>query len=79
MRNTAMAESFSMMYGGRCACGAQLLTGDVDGMCSQCRNHLQQSRNTGIDYGMQSGWKCPQCGKVWAPWVSGCYHCNNLI
>lgn len=23
-----------------------------------------------------TGWRCPVCGKIWAPHVSSCYYCN---
>ncbi len=25
----------------------------------------------------QGAWVCPQCGYVWAMWVSGCCNCNR--
>lgn len=24
----------------------------------------------------QEGWRCPQCGKIYSPFVQECYHCN---
>ena len=24
----------------------------------------------------QSGWVCPKCGRIWAPWVHECVLCN---
>ncbi len=24
-----------------------------------------------------TGWQCPQCSKVWAPWVQECLACNG--
>lgn len=27
----------------------------------------------------QEGWRCPQCGKIYSPFVQECYHCNTKI
>lgn len=27
---------------------------------------------------METGWVCPKCGRVYAPSVKECYHCNNI-
>lgn len=24
------------------------------------------------------GWICPKCGRVYAPWVPSCEHCNKM-
>ena len=26
---------------------------------------------------MNKGWACPKCGRVYAPFISECYHCNR--
>lgn len=26
---------------------------------------------------MKDGWKCPECGQVYAPWVDKCEYCKN--
>ena len=26
---------------------------------------------------MNEGWKCPQCGRVFAPWVQECPYCSG--
>lgn len=26
---------------------------------------------------VQTGWICPKCGRVFAPFVSECHYCNN--
>lgn len=28
---------------------------------------------------MNSGWICPKCGRVYAPYVFECTHCNKEI
>lgn len=28
------------------------------------------------DWNMPTGWRCPVCGKIWAPHVSFCSYCN---
>ena len=25
------------------------------------------------------GWKCPQCGRIYSPWVDSCYMCGPTI
>lgn len=27
----------------------------------------------------KEGWKCPECGRIWAPDVEGCKSCNNTM
>ena len=24
-----------------------------------------------------TGWKCPSCGRIYAPWVSQCWYCGD--
>jgi uncharacterized OB-fold protein len=31
----------------------------------------------GISMPAHSGWICPRCNSVYAPWVSECLHCKN--
>ena len=81
-----------MITDGKCyACGAELTTADVKGLCTQCRN-------TGFDLlptelqtpsvfppfvpptppytpPAQYGWVCPRCGAVHAPFIPHC-HCT---
>ena len=48
-------------------CGrSELTTGDVDGMCAECR--LGQASKTYHNY----GWICPVCGRGNAPYTSTC-------
>ena len=28
------------------------------------------------DWNTPTGWRCPVCGKIWAPHISSCYYCN---
>ena len=57
----------------RCAfCPSELTTGDIDGVCVSCRNAgFSQLFKPTPNYG-QSGWMCPRCGQVNAPWKPKC-------
>ena len=28
--------------------------------------------------GALQGWQCPQCGRIYGPFVQECYHCNSF-
>ena len=30
-----------------------------------------------VQIGAQQGWKCPQCGYIYAPQAMECYNCNR--
>ena len=32
--------------------------------------------NKGSIRSSQSGWICPKCGRIWAPWIQECVLCN---
>ncbi len=32
----------------------------------------------GYQYMPSTGWVCPKCGKVYAPWVSECSQCRGI-
>ena len=54
------------LYATKCACGAPLMTGDVDGMCISCRSLGLTIVPT------SNGWLCPRCQTVNAPHVLKC-------
>jgi len=49
-------------------CGEELGIGvsGVNGLCNECAKGIDEVK----DY--PHGWICPRCGRVHAPWVSGC-------
>lgn len=62
-------------------CGAELTTGDYNGVCNQCRLSgfdvwKELPPYEPIKFPPQPGifgaWICPRCGVVHAPWVSQC-------
>ncbi len=59
----------------KCACGAELTTGDLNGMCLKCFNNQNKEEYCRTDK-LRTGWMCPKCGSVWAPHVDGCDICN---
>lgn len=34
--------------------------------------------NKFMQMGAMQGWQCPQCGRIYAPFVQECYHCNSF-
>ena len=30
-------------------------------------------------FNLNTGWKCPECGRVYAPSVKECHHCNSKV
>lgn len=28
---------------------------------------------------MNNGWVCPKCGRVYAPYIPECWHCNKAL
>ena len=59
----------------KCACGKELSTSDLNGMCSECRVNVENIEYYKTD-NSYTGWMCPKCGYVWAIWVVGCSNCN---
>lgn len=43
---------------------------------SYCEGHNADLEIPSV-YPMKMGWKCPKCGSIWSPTVSGCSKCNN--
>lgn len=33
---------------------------------------------SGLDLNIQSGWVCPKCGRVYAPWMAMCSTCGGI-
>lgn len=63
-------------------CEAQeLCSGDVDGMCSACRNKAAAHSQQPPIFVMNYGWVCPKCGYVYSPFTAECDRCNgaNII
>ena len=59
----------------KCACGRELSTSDLNGMCSECFNNQNKADYCRIE-NLPTGWICPKCGYVWAIWVNWCSNCN---
>ena len=51
---------------GKCICGKQLSTGDIDGKCQECRNE------EAVSAPVLHGWICPVCGRGNAPFNPSC-------
>lgn len=52
----------------------ELATFDIDGMCPECRNKAMNTK--GLN-NFPNGWGCPNCGSIYAPWISECLNCNS--
>lgn len=55
-------------------CRSELTTGDIDNICSSCRNTglSRLFEPPVIQSSYYSPWICPRCGVVHAAWVSRC-------
>jgi predicted amidophosphoribosyltransferase len=51
----------------KCGCGKDLDTGDINGLCYDCKNPLR----SGVRFGSR-GWVCPVCGRGNSPFTSTC-------
>lgn len=41
----------------------------------ECKSNMNEFGN---DFGFASqGWQCPLCGRVYSPYTSRCFYCNN--
>ncbi len=60
----------------KCACGRELTTSDLNGMCPECRAN-QNKEEYCRTANLHIGWECPKCGYVWAVWIEGCSNCNQ--
>ena len=60
----------------KCACGKELTTGDLNGMCLECFNNQNKEEDYKTEK-LHTGWECPKCGYVWAIWAQGCENCNQ--
>jgi len=49
-------------------CYGELGTADFDGLCAKCRYQTTLATTPTTP----SGWVCPRCGVVYAPWVRTC-------
>ena len=58
---------------GKCSCGKELGTADVDKICSGCRLFTPVDN---VKLNGPYGWICPVCGCGNAPWTSQC-NCTN--
>lgn len=46
----------------RCGCGNELMTGDVEGICTRCRNAMNQAKQW--PQNLPKADACPQLGEV---------------
>lgn len=60
----------------KCACGKELTTSGINGICLECFNNQNKEEYARTDK-LYVGWLCPKCGYVWAAWVDGCSNCNR--
>ena len=44
--------------------------------CTHCYYAQPQASYTVVP-APQYGWTCPKCGRIHAPFITGCHYCNN--
>ena len=55
-------------------CGGELNTDGFQGVCGGCRRTVKEHFVLGYNL---TGWQCPVCKMVYAPWISEC-HCSMV-